>query len=108
MPDGIFPETAVLQITQRHIPSFIRIKQLVFEEFLCERINNVQAVGELLFGLLLGAAFGFFNRHIVLCRQPAQGFSIAILLMLHQEPHRITATATTKTFVDFLGRTYGE
>ena len=56
-----------------------------------------------LFALFFIGELTFLYLDIVFLRQPAQGFGIGNLLMLHEERHRSTALPTGETMTDILG-----
>jgi hypothetical protein len=61
-------------------------------------IDGIKAVGYLYQLFLFGADLRFLNFYIIPASQPAQGFYIAQLLMLHHKCDRVAAFTTPKTF----------
>ena len=57
----------------------------------------------LTFFLLLGQLF-FLNLDVIFVGQPAQGFGVGVVLVVHEEPHGVARFAAAETFEDAFGR----
>src|SRR5260221_12261 len=100
----LFVKATFFEVAETDVLSFVRIKQDIGKKLLGEGVDYKKAFGQLLLLAYLRAHFFFFYLDIVTGSQPAKGFCIRILFMLHEEADRIAAATAAKTFVYLLGR----
>ncbi len=96
--DSCLAQAAFFEIRQSDRLAFVGIEQLRLKMLQGKIVDQVQRIGQLLLGHLLGRALHLLNFDIVFAGQPAQGFRVGKLLVFHQEGHRIAALTTAETF----------
>ena len=96
----VFTKSARFEIRKPNSSSHFRIVHLILEVFIGVIRNNRKLFALAFFSLLFFGLTLFFNLNIVPVGQPAQGFRIGKLLVLHQEINGVSAFSRTEIFVN--------
>ena len=72
--------------------------------FLGEAVDVEHALALVLRGHFLGSLLAFLNLDIVFLGEVTQGFRVGVMLVLHDETHRVACLAASEAFEDVAGR----
>ena len=91
--DGVIAEAARAEIRKADGLSLLGVHEVVLEVMQVPVVHDEQALALALLALLLVGQFPFVDFYVVFLGQPAQGFGVGHLLMLHDEAHGVAALA---------------
>ena len=91
--DGVVAEAARAEIRKADGAPALGVHEVVLEVMQGPVVHDEQALALALLALLLVGQFPFVDFYVVFLGQPAQGFGVGHLLMLHDEAHGVAALA---------------
>jgi len=98
--DDLAPEPAFLEIAQPDVHALIGFEEHPDEIFPGKLVEDHHGLPVVLLLQLLGRLLGFDDIDMIFFRQPAKGFGIAEVLVLHQEVDRVAALPASEALVD--------
>ena len=96
--DGIFPQSPLFKIGERHGFTLVGIEQLMLEVLDSKVVDDIQGVCELDLSQLLRRSFYFLQFDAVFPGQPAQCFEVGEAFVFPEERYGIATLSTAETF----------
>ena len=101
--DDVIPYATAAEILLADGLSVGILEEQAVEIGFCPFVHHIHRLPFVLFLPLFVAEFLFLDLNVVFAGEPAQGFGITDLLVLHEEAHRRSALAAGKAMADAFG-----